>query len=69
MKGRLCLNLDHVVKMMCKFKECMDWKQAFEYAAPKRWKKGESEPEKKELKLFEPKNLAEFADKEEEEET
>lgn len=43
MKGRLCLNLDHVVKMMCKFGECKSWKEAFDYAAPKRWKKGDSE--------------------------
>ena len=39
MKGRLCLNLDHVINLMCKFKECKNWKQSFDYAAPKRWKK------------------------------
>ena len=39
MKGRSCLNLDHVVSMICKFKETKDWKVAFDYAAPKRWKK------------------------------
>lgn len=39
MKGRLCLNLDHVVSMLYKFKETNDWKIAFDYAAPKRWKK------------------------------
>ncbi len=39
MKGRLCLNLDHVVSMICAFVETGDWKKAFDYAAPKRWKK------------------------------
>ena len=39
MRGRLCLNLDHVVSMVCAFKESQDWKKAFDYAAPKRWKK------------------------------
>lgn len=39
MKGRKCLNLDHVVMILCKFKETNDWKLAFEYGAPKRWKK------------------------------
>ena len=39
MKGRACLNLDHVVSMVCKFKETGDWKTAFDFAAPKRWKK------------------------------
>jgi hypothetical protein len=41
MKGRLCLNLDHVVSMICHFMECSDWKKAFDFAAPKRWKKEE----------------------------
>ena len=41
MRGRSCLNLDHVVSMICKFKETGDWKTAFEFAAPKRWKKEE----------------------------
>ena len=51
MKGRLCLNLDHVVNMMCKFVECKNWKEAFDFAAPQRWKKQQKEskkPEKKE---------------------
>lgn len=48
MKGRSCLNLDHVVAMVCKFKETGDWKVAFDYAAPKRWKKEEQTEEKKE---------------------
>lgn len=39
MKGRKCLNLDHVVSMISKFKETGDWKIAFDSAAPKRWKK------------------------------
>jgi hypothetical protein len=39
MKNRACLNLDHVVMILCKFKECQDWKIAFEFGAPKRWKK------------------------------
>lgn len=41
MKNRACLNLDHVVMILSKFKECGDWKVAFEFGAPKRWKKGE----------------------------
>lgn len=48
MKNRKCLNLDHVVMMMCKFKETGDWKVAFDYGAPKRWKKQfDKEPKKK----------------------
>lgn len=43
MKGRQCLNLDHVVSMIYRFKETKDWKSAFDYAAPKRWKKEENE--------------------------
>jgi hypothetical protein len=43
MKGRLCLNLDHVVSMICKFKETSDWRKAFDYSAPKRWKKEQDE--------------------------
>jgi hypothetical protein len=39
MKNRACLNLDHVVMILSKFKECKDWKIAFEFGAPKRWKK------------------------------
>lgn len=39
MIGRKCLNLDHVVTMVCKFKETKDWKTAFDFSAPKRWKK------------------------------
>lgn len=34
--------------MMAKFKQCKSWKEAFEFAAPKRWKKGETKEEKKE---------------------
>ena len=43
MKNRTCLNLDHVVMILCKFKECGNWKEAFEFGAPKRWKRGEGE--------------------------
>jgi hypothetical protein len=39
MKSRTVLNLDHVILMILKFRECQDWKQAFDHAAPKRWKK------------------------------
>lgn len=39
MKNRKCLNLDHVVMILSKFKETGDWKVAFDYGAPKRWKK------------------------------
>lgn len=39
MKSRTCLNLDHVVTMICKYKEVHDWKVAFDYGAPKRWKR------------------------------
>lgn len=48
MKGRACLNLDHVVSMICKFKETGSWKEAFYFAAPKRWKKEEVEEEHQE---------------------
>ena len=52
MRSRLVLNLDHVVLMLCKFKECNDWKTAFDYGAPKRYKrdayKKEEDREKKE---------------------
>lgn len=41
MKSRTCLNLDHVVMILCKFKECGDWKEAFDFGAPKRWKRDE----------------------------
>lgn len=43
MKQRNCLNLDHVVMILSKFKETGDWKTAFQYGAPKRWKKGEDD--------------------------
>ena len=43
MKQRSCLNLDHIVSIMCKFIEVKDWKIAFDHGAPKRWKKGEGE--------------------------
>jgi hypothetical protein len=36
MKQRSCLNLDHIVMIMCKFMEVKDWKLAFEHGAPKR---------------------------------
>lgn len=39
MRSRTVLNLDHVVLMLCKFKECNDWKTAFDYGAPKRYKR------------------------------
>jgi hypothetical protein len=39
MRSRIVLNLDHVVLMLCKFKECNDWKTAFDYGAPKRYKR------------------------------
>lgn len=39
MQNRKCLNLDHVALMLCKWLEVRDWVQAFEYAAPQRWKK------------------------------
>jgi tRNA (guanine9-N1)-methyltransferase len=45
MRGRICLNLDHVVSMLCKFKETRDWKKAFDYSAPKRWKKEDGKEE------------------------
>lgn len=50
MRSRLVLNLDHVVLMLCKFKECNDWKTAFDYGAPKRYKRDayEKKEEKKE---------------------
>lgn len=41
MKNRQVLNLDHVIMMVLKFRETNDWKAAFDYAAPKRWKKDE----------------------------
>ena len=43
MKNRACLNLDHVVMMINKFKETKDWKIAFDFGAPKRWKRDEGE--------------------------
>lgn len=46
MKSRIVLNLDHVVMMVCKFREVEDWKTAFDFAAPKRWKKDEEKGEK-----------------------
>jgi hypothetical protein len=27
--------------ILCKFKECGDWKEAFDFGAPKRWKRDE----------------------------
>ena len=39
MKCRIVVNLDHVVLMVCKYKQINDWKGAFDYGAPKRWKK------------------------------
>lgn len=39
MRSRICLNLDHVVMMVLKFKQTGDWKTAFDFAAPKRWKR------------------------------
>ena len=39
MKQRNCLNLDHVVMMISKFQYTGDWKTAFDYGAPRRWKK------------------------------
>ena len=38
MKQRNCLNLDHIVMIICKYMEVKDWKVAFDYGAPKRWK-------------------------------
>ena len=32
-------SMDHVVKILCKFKECKNWEEAFEFGAPKRWKR------------------------------
>ena len=31
--------------MLCKFKECNDWKTAFDYGAPKRYKRDAYEKE------------------------
>ncbi len=45
--NRSCLNLDHVVMILMKFKECNNWKEAFEFGAPKRWKKDEKDKKKK----------------------
>lgn len=39
MQNRKCLNLDHVALMLCKWLEVKNWDEAFEFAAPKRWKK------------------------------
>jgi hypothetical protein len=39
MKSRIVVNLDHVVIMVCKYRETNDWKSAFDFAAPKRWKR------------------------------
>ena len=39
MRNRIVLNLDHVVMMVLKYREVNDWKVAFDYASPKRWKK------------------------------
>lgn len=39
MRSRTVLNLDHVILMILKFRDCKDWKEAFNHAAPKRWKK------------------------------
>ena len=47
MKNRACLNLDHVVMMINKFKETKDWKVAFDFGAPKRWKRDEGVNEEK----------------------
>jgi tRNA (guanine9-N1)-methyltransferase len=38
MKQRTCLNLDHILSIVCKFIEVKDWKLAFEHGAPDRWK-------------------------------
>lgn len=46
MKSRIVLNLDHVVMMVCKYRDVNDWKEAFDYAAPKRWKKDSEKEEK-----------------------
>lgn len=43
MKSRIVLNLDHVVLILCKFSECGDWKVAFDYGAPKRYKRDAGE--------------------------
>lgn len=48
MKSRIVLNLDHVVMMLCKFREVGDWKTAFDFGAPKRWKKDEEKGENEE---------------------
>jgi hypothetical protein len=39
MQNRKCLNLDHVSLLLCKYLELKDWAKAFEYAAPKRFKR------------------------------
>lgn len=46
MKSRIVLNLDHVVMMVLKFREVNDWKVAFDFAAPKRWKRDAENNEK-----------------------
>lgn len=47
MRSRIVLNLDHVVLMLCKYKQCGDWKEAFDFAAPKRYKRDEYEKSEK----------------------
>jgi hypothetical protein len=39
MVNRKCLNLDHVAMILCKYLETKDWLSAFEYGAPKRYRK------------------------------
>lgn len=39
MQNRKCLNLDHVSLLLVKYMELKDWSKAFEFAAPKRFKK------------------------------
>jgi hypothetical protein len=47
MKSRIVINLDHVVSMVCKYRETNDWKTAFDFAAPKRWKRDAGETKDK----------------------
>jgi hypothetical protein len=69
MRSRLVLNLDHVVLMLCKFKECNDWKTAFDYGAPKRYKRDAYEKkEEKEKEGSEEENSDGENDDEEKEE-
>ena len=45
MQNRKCLNLDHVSLLLCKYLELKDWAKAFDYAAPKRFKREGEEGE------------------------